>query len=344
MIAIAAQRFKFLFRLSASDFMKAVQIKQSYFMHFDFFTITVAISASFIAMLSGGFWGLGGGWLIMPVLLLCGVNMELAVTASLLQMVVSTFPTVARQVKSIGWSKKSWGIYAALPMCVASFIGSIAGEPLGDFLESIFKSRVGQELVFIALLATICYQSIMLKAGAAAKGNEPGHIGTREKIYTALSGFFTGVISSLVGIGGGTLVRPVLRNLLKAPEEITGKISRLSVFLVALSGGVCYLLASGQPPKAALELAGVLVIGGLPGFTLGAKMHGIVIKAGMDLLAGRSFAFFLFLVMSSLICKVSGYHEAGRIIVCSSSVAILIFLTTVTVIALKKLKEAEKKS
>ena len=293
-------------------------------------TIIIALCASFVAMLSGGFWGLGGGWLVMPVLLLCGIPMEVAVPASLLQMVPSTFPTVARQIKSIGWGKHSWGSAVAIPMCIASFAGSIGGAPLGNVMEHLFHTRKIQEIVFLGILILVFYQSISIKEANATASASFCRVDFKQKIFVLLAGFFTGLISSLVGLGGGSLVRPLLRNLLKAPEEITGKISRLSVFLVAFSGAAAYLLLSGKWITESLVLAAVLTIGGIPGFALGAKMHGVVIRAGKDAVAGRSFALFILIVVISLACKITGLVQTGRILICAASVGILMFLCAIT--------------
>ena len=292
--------------------------------------IIIAFCASFVAMLSGGFWGLGGGWLVMPVLLLCGVPIEVAVPASLLQMVPSTFPTVVRQIKSLGWGRNSWGYTVAIPMCIASFAGSVGGAPVGDLLEYLFHTRKLQEIFFLGILILVFYQSIGIKAAKPSTGAGVCAVDLRKKIYIALAGFFTGLISSLAGLGGGSLVRPLLRNLLKAPEDITGKISRLSVFLVAFAGASAYLVMSGTWIAESLTLAAVLTAGGMPGFALGAKMHGLVVRVGKDALAGRSFAFFILIVIISLFCKLTGFIETGRILICAASAGILIFLCVIT--------------
>ncbi|MEI8245237.1 MAG: sulfite exporter TauE/SafE family protein [Lentisphaerota bacterium] len=292
--------------------------------------IIIAFCASFVAMLSGGFWGLGGGWLVMPVLLLCGVPIEVAVPASLLQMVPSTFPTVVRQIKSLGWGRNSWGYTVAIPMCIASFAGSVGGAPVGDLLEYLFHTRKLQEIFFLGILILVFYQSIGIKAAKPSAGAGVCAVDLRKKIYIALAGFFTGLISSLAGLGGGSLVRPLLRNLLKAPEDITGKISRLSVFLVAFAGASAYLVMSGTWIAESLTLAAVLTAGGMPGFALGAKMHGLVVRSGKDALAGRSFAFFILIVIISLFCKLTGFIETGRILICAASAGILIFLCVIT--------------
>ena len=51
----------------------------------------------FVGMLSGGYWGVGCGWIVVPVLLILGFEPLDAVGIGLLQMVPSTLLTVMRQ-------------------------------------------------------------------------------------------------------------------------------------------------------------------------------------------------------------------------------------------------------
>lgn len=45
----------------------------------------------------------------------------------------------------------------------------------------------------------------------------------------------SGRASSLIGIGGGSQVRPLMKSFLKVPERIAGMIFRLSVLIVYLT-------------------------------------------------------------------------------------------------------------
>ncbi len=292
-------------------------------------------------MLSGGFWGLGGGWLIMPALLLAGVNIETAVVASLLQMVPSTLPTVIRQFPSIGWRKGSWGYAVALPVCFFSFIGSLAGKPLGDLMLSCFGSRRPQEALYLFIMALIFLETVR-SSGKAALRNEPDRgeikLARNKKWFAAIAGIITGVISSLLGIGGGSLVRPVMKSFLKVPEKIAGMILRLSVLIVAISGSASYLAGRTDSVKDSLWLALFLTIGGIPAFALGARMHSIVTSAGDDRTADSSFALFIFSVFLSVLCKVTDYIITGRIIIIVSGIMLIVYLTAATLKSARKLK------
>ncbi|MFA6103736.1 MAG: sulfite exporter TauE/SafE family protein [Victivallaceae bacterium] len=309
-------------------------------------TLTLALCCiliGFSAMLSGGFWGLGGGWLIMPALLLAGVNIETAVVASLLQMIPSTLPTVIRQFPAIGWRKGSWGYAVALPICLFSFAGSLAGKPLGDLMLNLCGSRKLQEALYLFIMAVIFLETVRSSGKPVLQNTaDAGNIKLdgRKKWFAAISGIITGVISSLLGIGGGSLVRPVMKSFLKVPEKIAGMILRLSVLIVAVSGSASYLIGRNGSVKDSLWLALFLTIGGLPAFALGARMHSIVTGAGDDKTADSSFALFIFFVFLSVLCKITDYIVTGRIIIVISGILLIAYLASVTLKSKRKLKAA----
>lgn len=294
-------------------------------------------------MLSGGFWGLGGGWLIMPALLLAGVGIETAVIASLLQMIPSTLPTVIKQFPAIGWRKGSWGYTVALPICFFSFIGSLMGKPLGDLMFNFFNSRKPQEALYLFIMALIFCETLRSSKKSAANGiyeNAKPKLGGGKQAFAAISGVLTGIVSSLLGIGGGSLVRPIMKSFLKVPEKIAGMILRLSVLIVAISGSASYLAGRTASVKDSLLLALFLTIGGLPAFTLGSRMHSIVTRAGDDKAAESSFALFVFFVFLSVLCKITGYTISGRVIIILSGILIVAYLTAITRNSGRKLKAA----
>lgn len=51
----------------------------------------------FLGMMSGGYWGVGCGWIVVPTMLILGMGPFEAVGIGLLQMVPSTILTVAKQ-------------------------------------------------------------------------------------------------------------------------------------------------------------------------------------------------------------------------------------------------------
>lgn len=301
-----------------------------------------AAIVGFVAMVTGGFWGLGGGWLIVPCLLLMGVDRSEAVAASLLQMLVSSIYTVCVQFRHIGWKKGEWGWTVAVPLCVACFAGGFFGGPLGEFLEKVFKSQIPHQCLYIVVLGWILYKLVSSNGGESVPKSPLS--GGKRLTLIGISGYFIGVISSLLGIGGGTMTRPLMRLALSVPEKTTAQITRLAFFITALSGSVPYLLNDSGSLRHIALIAGMLAAGGMLGFPLGAKIHANVLAAGRDGVADKGFAAVLGIVIFSIICKmlVPVLPEAvyvGRTAVIASSLALVFFLISINVKCKRLLKE-----
>lgn len=292
-----------------------------------------------IASISGGFWGIGGGWLILPALLLMNVPHEIAVPACLLQMIPSSLPTVFRQFKNIGWEKGGWGWRIALPLSGMSFIGGFLGKPAGILLENIFGSRTPHQLLYMTLLVYVFLSTLL---GRNADKHEEQHSANwkpRPKL-AMISGFCTGVISALLGIGGGIINRPVMKSLLNVPEKTAGMVARLSVLLTALSGSCSYFAGvsdwnASSPAKHALVIGIILSVGGIIGFPFGSKMHAMVLHAGGTLTAHKSFAWLALFISISLACKLCGVMLAGQIILIISGLFLTAYLIGITYFAWK---------
>ena len=287
----------------------------------------------FAAMLAGGFWGLGGGWFVVPALLTLRVDNPVAVGASLLQMLPSTFLTVAKQFKSIGWSKKSWGMNVALPMCGMAFIGGFFGRPLGVFIQETFNSRKPHQCIYIALLGFILYKTFTHKP--KQKSTDEILIPDASPVKTGFVGFLVGVLSSLLGIGGGTITRPVMKSYLHVPEVFTGKIARLAVFTTALAGTTSYLMQieafkPGDPGTDSLILGLLTASGGFIGFPLGAWLHSKVVESGHDEKAAHSFSYVLILVILGLFFKIIDYTKTSQVIILVCGIFMLSFLPVFT--------------
>jgi len=297
------------------------------------YTYYLAPLIGFSAMLAGGFWGLGGGWFVVPVLLTLGISSPVAVGASLLQMLPSTFLTVLKQFKSIGWGKNSWGLNIALPMCGMAFIGGFFGRPLGVFMQEYFNSRKPHQCIYLLLLGFILYKTFTHKPKEKSPGEE--HVPESSPVTTGIIGYIVGVLSSLLGIGGGTITRPIMKSYLHVPEIFTGKIARLAVFTTALAGATSYLmqietLKIGDPGTDSLILGLLMASGGFIGFPLGAWLHSKVVVSGHDEKAAHSFSYVVILVILSLFFKIINQVAISQIIILICGVFLLSFLPIFT--------------
>ena len=289
-----------------------------------------------VSSVAGGFWGLGCGWLVVPGLLLLPgeISQPVAAGACMMQLLPSTFLTVRKQFRTIGWKKNSWGLKAALPLCGFSFVGGFFGRHAGDGIEALTGGRIAHQYLYVALLFYILWKTIGSNKNQREADATPGDIKFRP---VAIIGLFEGVVASLLGIGGGTLNRPVMRNVLRIPEESTAKIGRLGVFVTALSGTIGYSINNPQLGQMT-SIAGAIAVGGIIGFPVGAAVHAKLINAGKGHLAEKSFALVVGLVLASIIFKLAGFESIGRLIMAGSGLFLIILIGYAWYISTLKIK------
>lgn len=292
----------------------------------------------FTAAVSGGFYGLGGGWYIVPALMMVGVLQPIAAAASILQMIPTTFMTVVKQFKSIGWGKESWGRNLAIPLCGALFIGGFAGAPLGILLKYLSGNEMPQKFLYFFLLSFIFYKTIT----GPKKGKDGKRLTDTEALaglnrwMTALAGAICGAISGLLGIGGGTVVRPIMVGFMGIPERRVAQVGRLSVLSTAISASISYFIsyAGSNEVWEIIPLAVCLAAGGAIGFRLGAKQHEKFMAARKVELATKSFAIVVLLVtigigcglISSFFPSVSWFLTIGQVITIAAGALLVVYI------------------
>jgi uncharacterized membrane protein YfcA len=245
-----------------------------------------------------------------------------------------------KQFKSIGWGKNSWGINIALPLCGMAFIGGFFGRPVGELLEGIFKSRIPHQCIYLLLLGFILYKTLSHTVTKNSKHDGEDFVPNASPVKTGITGFIVGVLSALLGIGGGTITRPVMKSYLHVPEISTGKIARLAVFTTALSGTASYLMQietfkPGDPGTDSLILGLLMASGGFIGFPLGSWMHSKVVISGHAEKAAKSFAYVVILVILSLFFKIIGMKITGQVTILICGVFLLSFLPAFTIWSMK---------
>ena len=263
-----------------------------------------------VGMMSGGFWGVGCGWIVVPAMLILGFDPLDAVGIGLLQMVPSTIPTVSRQLPEIGWKKMQPGRLVVIPLAVGAIGSSLFGKFFNEKLIGVFGPDVLQWMLTGFILAigiqTACSRTLV---GA----EEFPRFSRSKQAGVFATGVGTGVLSSMLGVGGGLLMRPLLTSVFRIPEHYTSRIVRLMVTLTTLSGGITYLFRSGTVNWQVLWGAVLVATGGFIGFPLGVKMHKIAFDAGYAQYIHKSFAIVAGAMFLNTLLNANGCLEASRI-------------------------------
>lgn len=145
-----------------------------------------------------GFFGIGGGTIIVPVMLLLGYEIKYAVGISIMQMVFSSIFG-----SFINFKNKMFDIKSALALGLGGFSGALAS----GFIVSSLSERVLLSVLFLIQLFNI----LKLFKTPAITNETPNE----SKLALYIIGLLVGMISISVGIGGSILIMPILITFLK---------------------------------------------------------------------------------------------------------------------------------
>lgn len=264
--------------------------------------VALLILGAAVGVLSGVF-GVGGGFLLTPLLIFIGVPPAVAVASSANQLVgASVSGAIAH------WRRGNIDFLMGALMLVGGF----AGSALGVWLFAILR-RIGQVELFISLAYALLLSTLgalMLiestrsllrrRRGGAARRKLHQHNWLhglpfklrfrRSKLYTSallpvILGFLVGILSAVLGVGGGFVMVPAMIYLLRMPTAV---VPGTSLFQIIFVTAAVTLLQAVENNTVDVVLAIVLLIGGVVGAQLGtrwgAKLRGEELRALLALI------------------------------------------------------------
>lgn len=183
------------------------------------------IGIGLAAGLLSGLFGVGGGTIIVPLLvLLLGFDQRRAAGTSLAAIV----PIAAVGVISYAVSGSvSW--VAALVLAVGAVLGAQIGTRL--------LPRISQRALlwgFVGFIAVVIVSLFLIVPSRAAELELTWTSG----LILAVVGVFTGVLAGLIGVGGGIIVVPALMLGMGASDLIAKGTSLLTMIPTAVSGTI----------------------------------------------------------------------------------------------------------
>ncbi|SFJ41256.1 hypothetical protein SAMN04487936_10271 [Halobacillus dabanensis] len=204
-----------------------------------------------ITALVGSIAGLGGGVILVPVLLFLGdfyssfdwVNPQSIVGISLVVMIFTGMSSAISYMKHQRVDKKIGFVF---------LYGSIPGGILGSWLNQFFKTDgfslfFGVMMIIVSLLFFIPRRtsgSLLFKTGIERKKTVDGKTYTYRMpfIIGLILSFSVGMLSGLLGIGGGSLMVPAMILLLNIPPHIATATSMFMIFFASISSSATHVI------------------------------------------------------------------------------------------------------
>jgi uncharacterized membrane protein YfcA len=248
-----------------------------------FFLAGIGAAVGFLS----GLFGVGGGFLLTPLLIFSGVPAPVAVAS------VTGQVAAASTSGALSWFRRGGiDLHLALYLILASTIGAFIGVAIFAFLRSVGQLDLVISLGYVILLGTVgilmfveaARSLLRRRAGIVLRERLPSQHNwmhglpmrirfKKSKLYISVLpvlgiGLCIGIIGSLLGVGGGFILVPALVYLLRVPGNVVIGTSLLQVLAMM---SVTMVLHAMQSQSVDVLLAFCLMVGGVIGAQFGAQ-------------------------------------------------------------------------
>lgn len=243
--------------------------------------LVVLVILGFCVGVLGGFFGVGGGFIITPALNALGAPMGLAIGTGLAQ-ILGTSVIATLKHRKLGNVDVKLGIILVISMVPAVEIG----KRLVILLTNLGMAGDAVRYVYIVLL--VGFGSHMLRSCLSKHSQQPlktsQHERPRFRLPPMISlqrsargdtslwvpvglGVGTGILSGLVGVGGGFVMVPMLDTMGIPAATVVGT----SLFAVLLGSGTYGTFTYGMSNEVSAGAALVMLLGASIGAQIGAR-------------------------------------------------------------------------
>lgn len=236
------------------------------------FTLIILVGSYFAGLL-GSLTGLGGGFVIIPLLtLLLHVDIHYAIGASLVSVIATSSGSAAAYVKE-GITNIRLGMFLEIATTAGALVGAIIAIYIpGNYIAIIF----GCILIFSSAMSLrkkaeyITTEKSYLAEKLKLNGSYPTANGVVEYGVSRVGGgffmmIFAGVISGLLGIGSGALKVIAMDGIMRIPFKVSTTTSNFMIGVTAAASAVVYLQRGYIDPGLAMPVVIGVLLGALSG-------------------------------------------------------------------------------
>jgi uncharacterized membrane protein YfcA len=247
-----------------------------------FLVLAMGLAVGFIS----GMFGIGGGFLMTPLLIFIGVQPAVAVASVTTHVAASSFSGAIAH-----WRRNALDVTLALTLLAGAVVGTGGGVALFTWLRALDQLDLVIGLSYVILLGIVGVLLVAESARAIVRSYQgkpverrrPGSHAwfhglplklrfKRSKVYVSAIpvlaiGFIIGFLGAVMGIGGGFLLVPMLIYLLRVPTATVIGTSMVLTFLTMVTATVLHA-ATDHLVDAVLAL--ILMAGGVVGAQFGA--------------------------------------------------------------------------
>jgi uncharacterized membrane protein YfcA len=247
-----------------------------------FVLLTLGLVMGFLS----GMFGVGGGFLLTPLLIFIGVPEPVAVASSANQLIGASLSGVIMH-----WRRGNVDFKMGTVLVVGGIVGSLGGVQLFSVLRRLGQIDLVISLSYVILLSTLGTMMMIESIGAIIRAAQPGarprrlHQHSwfhrlpfkmrfrRSKLYISALlpltlGFAIGVLSAILGIGGGFLVIPAMIYILGMPASVVPGTSLFQTIFITASATILQAVTNQTVD---ILLALIILVGSVVGVQYGAR-------------------------------------------------------------------------
>ncbi len=259
----------------------------------------VSVNLLFLLSLGGmvgilsGMFGVGGGFILTPLLFFIGIPPSVAVATGANQIMASSVSGVLAHLR-----RKTVDIRMGVVLQIGGLIGAGVGIFVFNFLKSLGQVDLLITLSYVIFLGIVgglmFFESVRALRRAGQPGAKPSRRRQRDWVHSwpikrkfrtsglyisvippILVGLVVGVMSAIMGVGGGFILVPAMIYVLGMPTKV---VVGTSLFQIILVTAFTTLLHAITNHTVDMVLAVILLVGGVVGAQIGTSI-GLHLKA-----------------------------------------------------------------
>ena len=237
-----------------------------------------------------GLFGIGGGFLMAPVLVFLGIPPTVAVASQASHVVASSTSGVIRYSGQGAVDYRMGGI-----MALGGALGAIGGVEVFRWLRLLGQADLVVAVSYLLFLGSIgllmLYESLS-EILRRRRGEPPPRKDRRRPLWlyglpfkvrfprsglyiSAIPplglGIFAGILSAIMGVGGGFFLVPAMLYVLRMRA---GVVVGTSLFQIIITTAITTVLQAGRNQTVDIVLSTILLVGGVVGAQFGARYSG----------------------------------------------------------------------
>ncbi|WP_184221258.1 sulfite exporter TauE/SafE family protein [Paenochrobactrum gallinarii] len=233
-----------------------------------------------------GLFGVGGGFLITPLLIFYNIPPAIAVATGANQVIASSVSGAL-----VHFKRRTLDIKLGTLLVIGGLIGALIGIYVFSWLRDLGQLDLIVSILYVFFLGTVgglmlveSWKTLRRNKSGAAPVRKSGHHNWIHRlpfkmrfrasmIYVSIIpvlgiGFFIGLLSSVMGVGGGFIMVPALIYILRVPTNV---VVGTSLFQITFVTAFTTVLQATTNQSVDIVLAFLLMVGGVIGAQYGAR-------------------------------------------------------------------------